>query len=63
MILSAAGSLAWLVRATGAPDETTLLTELADTGVADNGRLIFLPYLAGDRARTTMQKRPACSSG
>ena len=31
------------------PDETTLLTELADTGVADNGRLIFLPYLAGDR--------------
>ncbi len=49
VILSAAASLAWLVRATGVPDEATLLTELADAGVADDSRLIFLPYLAGER--------------
>jgi xylulokinase len=49
VILSAAASLAWLVRATGAPDEATLLSELAAAGLADDGRLVFLPYLAGER--------------
>ena len=49
VILSAAGSLAWLARITGAGDEAALLAELAAEGVAADGRLIFLPYLSGER--------------
>jgi xylulokinase len=49
VILSAAGSLAWLARITGAGDEASLLAELAAEGIASDGRLIFLPYLSGER--------------
>jgi xylulokinase len=49
VILSAAASLAWLVQATGAADPTALLAELANAGIASEGRLVFLPYLSGER--------------
>ena len=49
VILSAAASLAWLTRVTGAADETSLLGELAAAGVPGDGRLVFLPYLSGER--------------
>jgi len=49
VILSAAGSLAWLARITGAGDEASLLAELAAEGIASDGQLIFLPYLSGER--------------
>ncbi len=48
VILSAAGSLGWLARVTGAGEET-LLAEVAAEGIATDGRLIFLPYLSGER--------------
>ena len=49
VILSAAASLAWLTRATGADVEATLLAELANDTLASDGRLVFLPYLSGER--------------
>jgi len=48
VILSAAASLAWLARATGAT-EATLLAEMEAEGLAAGGRVVFLPYLSGER--------------
>ncbi len=48
VILSAAASLAWLARATGTP-EAALLEELEREGLAAGGRVVFLPYLSGER--------------
>ncbi|WP_439598226.1 xylulokinase [Falsiroseomonas sp.] len=48
VILSAAASLAWLARATGTA-EAALLAELDQAGLAAPGRLVFLPYLSGER--------------
>jgi xylulokinase len=48
VILSAAASLAWLSRATGTP-ETALLAELDQAGLVAEGRVVFLPYLSGER--------------
>ncbi|MGP1398004.1 MAG: xylulokinase [Inquilinaceae bacterium] len=49
VILSAASSLSWLVQATGAADEATLLAEAEAAADRDPGRLLFLPYLSGER--------------
>lgn len=46
VILSAAASLAWLARLLGA-DETSLLREAE--GASAQERLVFLPYLSGER--------------
>lgn len=48
VILSAASCLAWLTRLTGAASEAALLAEL-DEGAPPGGRLLFLPYLSGER--------------
>ncbi|HSU07241.1 MAG TPA: xylulokinase [Acetobacteraceae bacterium] len=49
VILSAAASLSWITRVTGAANEAALLAELAKSGVVSDGRLVFLPYLSGER--------------
>lgn len=49
VMLSAAGSLAWLARASGDPTPATLAAEAADWGPGCEG-LIFLPYLTGERS-------------
>jgi xylulokinase len=49
VILSAASSLSWLTRATGAADEAALLAEIEQQGEKSAGRLVFLPYLSGER--------------
>lgn len=48
VLLSAASCLTWIARATGAKDEAALLDEVA---AADRpgDRLLFLPYLSGER--------------
>jgi xylulokinase len=48
VLLSAASCLAWVARLTGARDEAALLDEVAAAGRASD-RLIFLPYLSGER--------------
>ena len=48
VMLAAAAALAWITRATGAGGEAALLAETEAKG-ADIGRLVFLPYLAGER--------------
>jgi xylulokinase len=48
VILSAAASLAWLARATGA-SEAALLAEMEAEGLEARGRVVFLPYLSGER--------------
>lgn len=48
VLLSAASCLSWIARATGARDEGALLEEIADRDRASE-RLIFLPYLSGER--------------
>lgn len=49
VILSAAASLAWITRATGAVDEAALLAEVERAGLAVDNRIVFLPYLSGER--------------
>ncbi len=49
VILSAASALTWLVGVTGAHDEAALLAELADAPAIVDSRLVFLPYLNGER--------------
>ena len=50
VILSAASCLDWVRRLTGAVDEATLLGEVASLGlVPGSRRLLFLPYLSGER--------------
>jgi xylulokinase len=58
VILSAAASLTWITRATGAADEAALLAEVAAAGLAADNRLVFLPYLSGER---TPHNDPAAS--
>ena len=60
VVLSAAGSVAWLTRALGAADEASLLGEL--DGAAPAPPPIFLPYLTGERTPTTIPTRRASSS-
>jgi len=49
VILSAAASLTWLARATGAGNEASLLDEISAAGIASDDGLVFLPYLSGER--------------
>jgi xylulokinase len=48
VILSAASCLAWVARATGAPSEPALLAEIEAVDRPAE-RLLFLPYLSGER--------------
>jgi xylulokinase len=48
VLLSAASCLGWVARATGARSETALLEEIAAKDRASE-RLLFLPYLSGER--------------
>ena len=48
VLLSAASCLTWIARATGARDEAALLDEIAQSS-RPSGRLLFLPYLSGER--------------
>ena len=48
VLLSAASCLSWVARATGAADEAALLSEIEHAG-QPRGRLLFLPYLSGER--------------
>ena len=48
VILSAAASLSWLARVTSSM-EAALLGEVELAGAAARGRLVFLPYLSGER--------------
>lgn len=48
VILSAASCLAWVTRLTGARDEATLVDEIERAARFDE-RLLFLPYLSGER--------------
>ncbi len=47
--LSAAASLSWITRVTGATDEASLLAEVAQAGITADNRIVFLPYLSGER--------------
>jgi xylulokinase len=49
VILSAAAALSWVTRATGAADEAALLAEIVAAGLASDNRIVFLPYLSGER--------------
>jgi xylulokinase len=49
VILSAASALSWAARSLGAADEAALLAEVEAAGAASSGRVVFLPYLAGER--------------
>jgi xylulokinase len=48
VILSAASCLSWAAAATGAADEAALLAEV-EAADRPGGRLLFLPYLSGER--------------
>ena len=48
VILSAASCFGWVTRLTGAPDEAALLEEI-ESGSGPSPRLLFLPYLSGER--------------
>jgi xylulokinase len=49
VILSAAAALTWAARVLGAAEEAALLAEVEAAGAAAANRLVFLPYLAGER--------------
>ena len=48
VLLSAASCLSWIARATGARDEAALLEEIEQAD-RPSDRLLFLPYLSGER--------------
>lgn len=48
VLLSAASCLSWVAALTHAPDEAALLAEIEAAGESDD-RLLFLPYLSGER--------------
>ena len=48
VLLAAASCLSWITRATGARDEAALLEEIA-AEAKPSERLLFLPYLSGER--------------
>jgi xylulokinase len=48
VLLSAASCLSWIARATGAASEAALLAEV-EAADRPSGRLLFLPYLSGER--------------
>ena len=49
VILSAASCLSWVTQLTGAKDEASLLEEIAADEANADSRLLFLPYLSGER--------------
>lgn len=49
VILSAAASLAWITKVTGAEDEAALLAAVAAEPLIHRDKLVFLPYLSGER--------------
>lgn len=49
VILSAASALSWATRVLGAADEAATLAEVEAAGAAADNRVVFLPYLAGER--------------
>ena len=49
VILSAAASLTWVTHSTGLSDEAALLREVEAAAPAPHERLVFLPYLSGER--------------
>jgi xylulokinase len=51
VILSAASAVGWITQVVGASDETALLAEIeaAGVGARPDSRLVFLPYLSGER--------------
>ncbi|KLK91142.1 xylulose kinase [Microvirga vignae] len=49
VILSAAATLSFAARLAGAADEASLLTETEAAGLPTQSRLVFLPYLSGER--------------
>ncbi|MBW2282267.1 MAG: xylulokinase [Deltaproteobacteria bacterium] len=51
VVLSAASCLSWIARVTGAGDEAALLEQIEQSGSAAPAarRLLFLPYLSGER--------------
>jgi xylulokinase len=57
VLLSAASCLSWLARATGAASEAALLGEV-EAASRPSERLLFLPYLSGER---TPHNDPAAS--
>jgi len=62
VLLSAASCLTWVARATGARDEEALLDEL---GARDrpSARLLFLPYLSGERTPHNDPEASGCFVG
>jgi len=60
VILSAAATLSFTARLAGMPDEASLLAETEAAGLAmrEKSRLVFLPYLSGER---TPHNDPAAS--
>lgn len=48
VILSAASCLSWVTKLTGAQDEAALLDEISQAS-NENDKLLFLPYLSGER--------------
>lgn len=59
VLLSAASCLSWAARVSGARDEATLLAEI-EAEPASPGRILFLPYLSGER---TPHNDPAARGG
>jgi len=49
VILSAAAALRWATRALGAASEAALLAEVKAAGAESDNRVVFLPYLSGER--------------
>lgn len=49
VILAAASALTWVAQATGAADEASLLRDIAASPADPHERLVFLPYLSGER--------------
>jgi xylulokinase len=49
VILSAAAALSWATRVLGSADEAALLAEVEAAGAPASNRVVFLPYLAGER--------------
>jgi len=62
VLLSAASCLTWVARATGARDEEALLDELA-AGDRPSDRLLFLPYLSGERTPHNDPEASGCFVG
>ncbi|TLU66715.1 xylulokinase [Thalassotalea litorea] len=49
VILSAASCLSWVIKLTGADNETSFLEEISALNFSEPGQVMFLPYLTGER--------------